>query len=236
MECMHVRAPLRNNIKYEKVKDKQKKIKKETIMSVQLMVDSLRDHLFASLYYLKHAYPDKKILTHLPFVAHLHLENTMGPEEIVTKVACLLWMWNVLDEEVAKNLPNIVFTYMQTFWEEDTRDDENVTTARSLPHMPNYNAALERWGQSSKALEWVAEEKAIVTRTVKKLNDLYNETMQESILVEKKAQEARLESFERSDINPALVEMLERRMRETQKCLGLNSYTLWAIMPHVKLQ
>lgn len=209
-------------------------------MSVQSMVDYLRDHLFASLYYLQHAYPDKKILAHLPFVAHLHLEHTMGPEEIVTKVACLLWMWNVLDEEVAKNLPNIVFTYMETLWEEDTRDDENDenenVTARSLPHMPDYNAALERWGQSSKALEWVAEEKAIVTRTVKKLNDLYNETMQESILVEKKAQEARLESFERSDINPALVEMLERRMRETQKCLGLNSYTLWAIMPHVKLQ
>ena len=218
----------------EKVKGKQNKERKDSIMNVQPMVDYLRDHLFASLYYLKHAYPDKKIIAHL-FLAHLHLENTMGREEIVTKVACLLWMWNVLDEEVAKNLPNIVFTYMQTLWEKDTRNKSKVTTARSLPHMPNYNAALERWGQSSKALKWVAEEKAIVTRTVKKLNDLYNETMQESILVEKKAQEARLESFERSDINPALVDMIERRMKETQKCLGLNSYTLWAVMPHVKL-
>ena len=218
----------------------------------QCLLQGIRDQIFGAFYYLQNVCSEKLLCyDRLPcfrMVGGGH-EATMKPKELVEKVACLLWLWGVLDDSVASLLPNIVAMYMSgeapgkqlTYWEEDSSSKERMEVAICLPYMREYNKCEKQWAKGTSTLmdRWISEEKQSCREAIQKLHAMkshqFTSTMRESIDNEISTKEKHIRSYDNIGLhNPCLIHMLERKLKDVQERIGMAKYNLWDILPHLE--
>lgn len=199
----------------------------------EALLEGIRVHLLGALRYLQQV-STKKIFDFCAFLKAGVDPDCLTPEELLTKVSCLFWVWDVLDERLAKQLPDVVSSYISKYWLKDMEDTEMVTAAHSLPYMPTYNEAAKRWGKSSTMDALVEEEKAHLTTVLVKLRDLYRKTCDDSYEAKAKDVETKLSSLDNIGnlCNPCLINLAERRLKQMQKTLNMEGTALWLVIPH----
>jgi hypothetical protein len=198
------------------------------------LADAVRFHILGAMRYLQETHPSKKLVDVCSLLKGGDDPDCMEPVELLNKVACMLWIWEVLDAPTAENLPDVLSHYIQHFWMEDMQDKEKVADVDSLPYMPAYNEAAKRWGSNSTMDSWVEEERQQGRKVLAKLKELYHCTGDEDYKRKVVEQQSKLSSMDNAaPYKRCIVDVAERRLKGLRKTLKMEDKALWLILPNL---
>ena len=198
------------------------------------LADAVRFHILGAMRYLQETHPSKKLVDVCSLLKGGYDPDCMEPAELLNKVACMLWIWEVLDAPTAENLPDVLSHYIQHFWMEDMQDKEKVSDVDCLPYMPAYNEAAKRWGSNSTMDSWVDEERQQGRKVLAKLEELYRCTGDEDYKRKVVEQQSKLSSMDNAaPYKRCIVDVAERRLKDLRRTLKMEDKALWLILPNL---